>query len=185
MRSRAARNGAIPETGFNAPASSTRKARGGTFAGRAMNACIGSLATPSLKMRLERIPCCKRPPGDRVLFYIADAVLRLAFRASPIWSAGSWPEAPMLGESRQLRVEGNLARHSVMPVNERPGVVEKHLLRHAPKLRKRAFQPVEPALLALVMKGANMDPARVAERSDEQKRLDLHAAAPGGCDMLR
>ena len=80
----------------------------------------------------------------------------------------------MLGESQQLRVEGERAGHSVMPVDERPGVVEQHLLRHAAELRKRAFQPIEPAFLALVQEGADVEAARVAERGHEQKHLKLY-----------
>src|SRR6478609_2673122 len=81
------------------------------LAGRAVDTNVRNLTLPSVEMRLECFPTWEGMTGDRVLLHIADAVLRLALRARPIWRAGARTEAPMFHSlSPQLSEEGAIPR---------------------------------------------------------------------------
>ena len=82
----------------------------------------------------------------------------------------------MPGEREQSGVEHDGAGLRVVIGHERTRVIEEHLLGHAAEGEERALEPVEPALLAFVAERPHVDPARVAERGDEQEDLDLAPA---------
>jgi hypothetical protein len=55
----------------------------------------------------------------------------------------------------QAFVETHLPGGRIMVIDQRPGVVEHHLLRHPVKAPEGALQPVEPGRLPLVPKGSD------------------------------
>ena len=55
-----------------------------------------------------------------------------------------------------------------MAIDECLGIVEQQLGGHAAEVTKRPLDPVQPRRLPLVLEGADIHPARVAERGDEQ-----------------
>jgi hypothetical protein len=68
----------------------------------------------------------------------------------------------------QTLVEAHLAGRRVMVVDQRPRIVEQHLLRHPAKAPERALHAVEPGRLPLVAKGPDKRPPRIAEGRDKQ-----------------
>ncbi len=48
--------------------------------------------------------------------------------------AGAGPEAPVPREGVKLRAEPNLPRHRVVMLDQRPGIVQKHLRGHTAEL---------------------------------------------------
>src|SRR5215218_742471 len=97
-------------------------------------------------MRLECFPTWEGMTGDRVLLHVADAVLRLALRARPIWRAGARTEAPMLCEGYKLVVELNRPAHRVVAHDKRAWIVHQHFLRHtAEGMCSRARRTNAPA----------------------------------------
>src|SRR3974390_857725 len=75
--------------------------------GRAVGSYVCHLTLPLRQVRLEGLPARKAAARDRVLLHVADAALRLALGARPIWRAGAGAEAPTLGKRDQLVVELN------------------------------------------------------------------------------
>src|SRR4051794_12821680 len=111
--------------------------------------------------------------GDRILLHVADAVLRLALRARPIWRAGARTEAPMLCEGYKLVVELNRPAHRVVAHDKRAWIVHQHFLRHTAEGRECALEPGEPMLLPLGPERTHMEPSRVPERRHEHECLDF------------
>ena len=60
-------------------------------------------------MRFERGEALELPTGDCVLLHVADATLVLALRPGSVGRAGLHLEAPVPGESMQLRIHDHLA----------------------------------------------------------------------------
>src|SRR3954454_9577170 len=96
------------------------------LAGRAVDTNVRNLTLPSVEMRLECFPTWEGMTGNRVLLHIADAVLRLALHARPIWRAGARTEAPMFCEGYKLVVELNRPAHRVVAHDKRAGIVHQH-----------------------------------------------------------
>jgi len=134
---------------------------------------IRHIACPGLQVRLERGEALELPTGDRVLLHVADATRILALRPGPAGRAGLDLEAPVPREGMKLGVHHHLARDRVMVLDQRPGVVERHLFRHAPEGPEAAFHAVEPVLLAFAPGGPGVQPAGIAPRRDEEEHL-LH-----------
>src|SRR4029077_15057205 len=124
--------------------------------GCAVNADLGHFPRPGIEVRLQGFPGCKAAAGNGVFLHITDAVLGLAFGASPIRRTRSWSESPVLGKGQQLVVEHHAARDSIMIHNQCPSVVEQNLIGYAAKPGKGALQARKPALLALVAECANV-----------------------------
>ena len=101
--------------------------------------------------------------GNGVALDIADAALVLAFGARSIRRASVRMEAPIEGKGVQAFVETHLPGGRVMVIDQRPGVVEHHLLRHPVKVSERALQSVEPGRLPLVPEGPDKRTPRVAQ----------------------
>ena len=104
--------------------------------------------------------------GDRVALDVADAALVFALGAGPIRRAGSRLEAPVARKGVQTVVETHLARGRVMVLDQRPRIVEQHLLRHPAKALERALHAVEPGRLPLVPEGLHKRPSRIAKGRD-------------------
>ncbi len=107
------------------------------LARRPVHPCIGNLAGPGLEMRFHRRPCRKAPPGNRVPLDVTDTALVLALGARAIRCAGADTETPMPGKRVQPRVQHHLATDRVMMQDQRLGVVEQNLPRHAAEGAKR------------------------------------------------
>src|SRR3954469_23713385 len=153
------------------------------LAGRAVDTNVRNLTLPSVEMRLECFPTWEGMTGNRVLLHIADAVLRLALRARPIWRAGARTEAPMFCEGYKLVVELNRPAHRVVAHDKRAWIVHQHFLRHTAEGRECALEPGEPMLLPLGPERTHMEPSRVPERRHEHECLhfrpsDLDQALP-------
>src|SRR5512133_743294 len=114
--------------------------------------------------------------GNRVLLDVTDAALVLPLRARPIGCAGPRPKPPVPGEGMQSDIELDLAGLAVVPDHQPSIVVEQHLFGDAAEVAERTFQPGEPAFLALVAEGPDIQPTRIAERGDEQVHLDALVA---------
>ena len=148
------------------------EARDRRLARGAVHARVGHLAHPPGQVRLQRRPAREAPAGDGVALDVADAALVLALGAGAVGRAGHRPHAPVAGEGVQALVERHLARRPVVVLDERPGVVQQQLARHAAEVAEGALDPVQPRRLPLVPEGADVHPARVAQRGDEQ--VDPH-----------
>jgi len=67
----------------------------------------------------------------------------------------------VLGECLELVIEDNDARCGIVVNHKGAGVVEQKFLRYPAKLAECAFEPAEPALLALVAERPDVTTARV------------------------
>src|SRR3954470_19835097 len=114
--------------------------------------------------------------GDRILLHVADAVLRLALRARPIWRAGARTEAPMLCEGYKLVVELNRPAHRVVAHDKRAWVIHQHFLGYTAEGGECALEPGKPVLLLLGPERSHMEPSRMSERRHEHECLDLGSA---------
>jgi hypothetical protein len=162
---------AIDRIGLGSPEALDRHLAGG-----AVHPLVGDLARPLVKVRLERRPALETAAGNRVLLDVTDAALVLPLRSRPIWCAGPRPKPPVPGEGMQSDIELDLAGLAVVPDHQPSIVVEQHLFGDAAEVAERTFQPGEPAFLALVAEGPDIQPTRIAERGDEQVHLDALAA---------
>jgi hypothetical protein len=68
----------------------------------------------------------------------------------------------------QPAIEADFPGRGVMVLDERAGIVEQDFLRHAPEPEEARLQPLEPVLLALAKRRADVHAPRVAERGDEE-----------------
>jgi hypothetical protein len=84
------------------------------LAGRAMQAHIGDIPRPGFKMRLQGFPAREAAAGNRVPLHITDAVLRFAFGARAIRSAGARSKAPVLGKRLEPLIKHHRARRRIM-----------------------------------------------------------------------
>ena len=148
------------------------------LAGGAMRAGVRHLPRPGLQMRLKRCEALEPASGDGVRLHIADAALVLALRAGAIRRAGLHPEAPVPGKGVQLRVHDHFARHGVVVLDQRAGVVEQHLFRDTAEGPEGTLHPGKPVLLPLGPEGPHMQPTRMAEGRDEEEHLLLFVADP-------
>src|SRR6185437_416950 len=98
-----------PGDGFERLCFGVQKSFDRRFAGRAMQAHVGDIPRPRLKMRLEGLPALESAAGNRVPLHITDAVLCLTLGAGAIWCAGARSEAPVLGKCLQLVVKHTVA----------------------------------------------------------------------------
>ena len=138
-------NGGRPSSGRSAAASSRWKRSIGASPVVPCIAHVGDLAHPPGEMRLERRPAGEAAARDRVVLHVADAALVLALGPRPVRRAGPRPEAPVAREGVQPRVEPHLARRRVVMLDQRPGVVEQHLLRNAAEMARSASMPSNQA----------------------------------------
>src|SRR3954451_20408039 len=163
------------------------EARDRRLAGRAVDAPVGHLAHPPGEMRLERRPAREAPPGDGVALDVADPALVLALGPRPVGCAGPRPHAPVARERVQPLVEDHLTGLRVVVRDQRAGVVEQQLARHAAEVAEGALDPVEPRRLPLVPERSDQGAARVAESRDEQEAPDGlapdHHAPPAEVDL--
>ena len=74
----------------------------------------------------------------------------------------------MLGKRLELLVKHHRARRRIVIDDQRTRIVDQDFLRHPAKLDKRALQPIEPALLPLIVERPDVRAPRIAERSNEQ-----------------
>jgi hypothetical protein len=63
-----------------------------------------------------------------------------------------------------LFVEADFSSGRIMLLNQRPRVVEQHLLRHPAKMAKRCLNAVHPRRLPLMAKRLRVEPPRVSQR---------------------
>src|SRR6266853_6905232 len=106
--------------------------------------------------------------GDGVALDVADAALVFPLGARPIRGAGVWPETPVAGKGVKAIIETHLAGRRVVVVDQRPRIVEQHLLRHPAKPAERAFHAVEPGRLPLMPERPHKWPPRIAQCRYEQ-----------------
>src|SRR5512132_1859882 len=173
--SRLTAKGGMPAIDRKALASARRKRSIGTR--RWCRAPAGRRSRASTRQGAPRTPTSSRNGGNRVLLDVTDAALVLPLRSRPIWCAGPRPKPPVPGEGMQSDIELDLAGLAVVPDHQPSIVVEQHLFGDAAEVAERTFQPGEPAFLALVAEGPDIQPTRIAERGDEQVHLDALAAA--------
>src|SRR6516225_131430 len=138
------------------------------FTSGAMDAGVGDLAHPPGKMRLQFRPAGELMAGNRIVLDVADAALVLALGACPVRCASPRREAPITGKGAEPWVEGDLAGNRVVAVDQGPGIVEEHFLRHAAEVAKRRLDAVKPNRLPLMPEGAHEEASRIAKRGDEQ-----------------
>jgi len=110
---------------------------------------------------------------------VADAALVLALGPGPVRRARPHPKAPVPRESVQPRVHDHLPARRIVVQDQRPRVVEQHLLGHPAETPERLLHAGEPVLLALTLEGPHAQPPRVAQRRHEQRdpaelAADLH-----------
>ena len=82
----------------------------------------------------------------------------------------------MPGKGMQFWVDDNLASRRVMMGDQRAGVVEQHLVRHATEHAKRTLHAFEPVLLLLPGEGPDMQTPGIEKRCHEEEHLHGRAA---------
>jgi hypothetical protein len=75
----------------------------------------------------------------------------------------------------QSGMQHDLPAGRIMMQDQRLGVVEQDLARHATEGAERALHAIEPAVLLLMAIGAHMQATRVTQRGHEQKDFDRRA----------
>src|SRR4051794_25144572 len=98
-----------------------------------MNPHVGNLTRPGLEMRLQLRPAGEAAPGYRVRFDITDATLVLTLGASAVRRTGADPQAPMAGKRMQPGMQHHLPAGRIMMQDQRFGIVQQNLTRHAAK----------------------------------------------------
>ena len=68
----------------------------------------------------------------------------------------------------QAVVELHLARHRIVVLDQRRGVVEQQLARQPAEVPERALDPLQPRRLPLMRERLDVNPTRVAQHGDEQ-----------------
>ena len=128
---------------------------------RSKRAIGGSPVVPctrtSATSRIQRARCassaaqdCEAVAGDGVALDVADAALVLALGARAVRRARPRRHAPVAAEGVEAVVERHLAGLRVVVVDQRLGVVEQQLARHAAEVPERALQALQPRRLPLV-----------------------------------
>jgi len=140
-----------------------------------MDARIGDLAHPPVKMRLERGPAVEAAPGDRVVLDVADAALVLALGARPVRRAGPRPKTPVARNAcsralnRTSRVAASWSSTSARALSNRTSCGTP------PKWPNAASMPSNQADCRSYRKPRE-HPPRIAGRRDEQAQLHGLAA---------
>jgi hypothetical protein len=144
------------------------EARDRRLARRAVHAPVRHLARPPDQMDLQRRPAREAAARDGVALDVAHAPLVLALGPGAERRTRHRSHVPVAGEGVEARVEHHLPRARVVALDQRTGVVEQHLRGQPAEMAERALDTLEPGRLPLVPEGADVDPARVAQRGDEQ-----------------
>ena len=127
-------------------------------------------------MALHLAPGVKAVPSNAAAFHVAHTPFILPFGLRSVRPAGLWRETPMPGKGGKGGVDHQFSSSGVVQGDQRPGVVDQHLLRHPLPEAECLLQRLQPVALLLLPIHPDHLPPRVSERQYAEVHFGPHPA---------